>query len=226
MSSFEIVPSIPVAYGRVISYEPVPNHGHNPLAAAWHWISQGAQRIHVEELSLSHHASPALLLGCRPSLVPVQVGGGIRDPDYARVLLQQGADRLVISHSWRTPELFRMMAEAVPPSHLMVAAGLDETSSPPIQTSLRHASAAGVRDVLLMGVWSTPTVFPSQTKAVKRCQAEGLRVWAAGGIRHLETVRRLKQLGISGIMVGKALYDGSLSFESLKQLADPPFING
>ncbi len=222
MPPFEIVPSIPVAYGRVVG-SAARAVSQNPLAAAWHWISEGARRIHVEELSARPQGVrwptlPALLLGCRPSAVEVQAGGGLRDTAYAQLLMGQGADRLVISHNGRDVSLVHTLADALPPGRLMIAISVDESQGAAMEESLRSLRQAGVSHLLLVGAWSAPALRPGQAQAILRCQSEGFRVWAAGGIRHLDTVQRLQQLGLSGILIGQALYDGTLSFRSLKAL--------
>lgn len=225
MAGFEIVPAVPVAYGRVVG--DVGGIGRNPLAVAWHWMAAGARRVHFEELSAPDTGRgpatlPALVLGCRQGPARIQVGGGIRESRVARLLRAQGADTLVFHRSLTDPDLLDEMLAAVRPEKVMVAVNLEELDDRKILAGLSRAWAQGVRRVLLVGPWMAPTVFPYQEAAINRFLDEHWEVWAAGHLQHQKTIARLKELGVSGVMIGQALYQGRLSFKDLMALREPP----
>ena len=147
--SFKIVPSVPVAYGRIVKSAGPHSEGvkvSNPLALMWHWMTQGAHRIHIEEMSPAspHGVStlPALLLGCQPMRSQIQVGGGIRDAHTARLLAAHGADTLVLSRMLYDPVQFSKILEVVPGSQIMVCLGMDAELNPPIRLSGFNPSSA------------------------------------------------------------------------------------
>ncbi len=226
--SFTIVPSVPVAYGRIM-HNSDPNFGNepmrvsNPLALIWHWMAQGAQRIHVEEVSApsSAHTTPtlpALLLGCRPHRHQIQVGGGIRDARTAGILTAHGADTLVIGHSLRDPVQFIKILEAVPGHQIMVALNMDAELHPRTAESIALARQSGMHRILLAGPWQSATIFPSQHRTIRHFQENGFDVWIAGGLRHRPTVVGLKELEVSGVIIGQAFYRGILSYKDLQSL--------
>lgn len=226
MTGFDIVPAIPVAYGRVIgpASRSIPA-GHNPLAVAWHWMTQGARCIHVEDMGLGRtgflQTAPALLLACQPGPARILVGGGIRDAKSASLLTSHGADTLVVGHAWRDPLQFLQLTQTVPAHQLMIALGAASAEDEGTADDVARATAAGVRQILLTGPWNAPILFPFQQDMIRRYQAAGLNVWVAGGIRHLKTIRLLKDLGVAGVMIGESLYRGRLSFAELQSLAEP-----
>ncbi len=228
MSAFEIVPAVPVAFGRVVGKHDAAGQwgtaGKNPLALAWHWMSQGAQRIHFEEMGSSPPGSmiqttPALVLGCRLGRSRIQVGGGIRDGRTARLLTSQGADTLVLRRTlWDPKKLQEIIAQANP-QHVMVTVSLDDSDDVGVEQGLKLARGLGVDKVLLVGSWRAPVIFPFQKEAIMRLKAQSFEIWVAGGIRYDTTVQALKALGIRGVIIGQAFYQGQLSFAELNHLA-------
>lgn len=221
---FDIVPAIRVAYGRVVgdaTPSPVGESDHNPLAQLWYWIARGARRVHVEELGTSGGLPtvPALLLGCSGP-VALQVGGGIHDGRTARLLAAHGASTMVLHHGLRNLAALEDILGATEPDRVMPAIDLEEIHDPGVLSGIACAQRFGVSQILLAGPWTAPRVFPYQEEAIRAFQSRGLKVWVAGGIRHLQTVAALKELGVSGVLIGRALHRGVLSFERLRSLAD------
>ncbi|PSR21496.1 MAG: 1-(5-phosphoribosyl)-5-[(5-phosphoribosylamino)methylideneamino] imidazole-4-carboxamide isomerase [Sulfobacillus acidophilus] len=220
---FEIVPAITVAYGRVVSDGHRPtgwNNGNNPLSYVWYWIAQGAHRIHLEELGAvgGYPTVPALLLGCqRP--IACQVGGGIRTAQTARLLTAHGASTLVLRHCLRDDRVFSEILTSVTPEHAMPSIDLEEVWDPGINTRLACAHDFGVHKVMLSGPWTTPKLLPYQLAAIDKLKSQGFKIWVAGGIQHVETVRALKEAGVSGVVIGRALQRGILTFERLNALS-------
>ncbi len=228
--SFKIVPSVPVAYGRLVgNSDPVWRDSHinasNPLALMWYWMAQGAERIHVEEIGSpaprTTSTLPALLIGSRPGATKIQVGGGIRDARTASMLTAHGADTLVLSHTLSDPSRFSRILDVVPGVRIMIAFNLDAELNPLAVKSLEIASRNGVRQVLLSGPWQAPTIFSSQQRTIQRFQDQGLSVWIAGGLKHRRTVIGLRQIGAAGVIIGQAFYRGDLSYAEMKAMEIP-----
>lgn len=228
--SFKIVPSVPIAYGRLVgNSDPTWGDGRirasNPLALVWHWMAQGAERIHLEEIGAPppHTSStlPALLIGCRPGGTEIQVGGGIRDARTASMLTAHGADTLVLSHTLRDPSQFSRILDVVPGRRIMIAFNLDAELNPLTMKSLEIALRNGVSRILLSGPWQAPAIFPSQQRSIQRFQDQGLSVWIAGGLKHPRTVIGLREMGIAGVLIGQAFYRGDLSYAEMKSMEIP-----
>lgn len=221
--AFEIVPAITVAYGRVVSDGNRPTgweSGNNPLSYMWYWISRGAQRIHLEELGTvgGYPTVPALLLGCQ-SPIACQVGGGIHNAQTARLLTAHGASTLVLHHCLGEEKVLTDILRAASPERAMPAIDLEEVRDPRIVTALSCARRLGVTEILLAGPWSAPHLLPYQMTAIRELKSHGFKVWVAGGIQHMRTVRALKDSGVSGVVIGRALQRGILNFERLQSLS-------
>lgn len=221
-STFDIVPAIPVAYGRVVgdaALATVPSGASNPLSLLWYWIAQGARRIHVEDLSADFGLPtiPALLLGCCTP-VDIGVGGIIHDAQAARVLAARGAASLVLHRVLYQTALFQRILSTTDPRRLMPSIDVEEVHDPAIGALLVGAHAKGVRQVLISSPWGAPRVWSYQERAIRSLQSHGFSVWAAGGIRHVDTIRALKDLGLAGVLVGRALHHGVLHWDRLQTL--------
>lgn len=221
-STFDIVPAITVAYGRVVADGPegkAERNSANPLNLLWYWISRGARRIHVEDLSgnSSLPTVPALLLGCRAP-VALGIGGLIHDAKVARMMVSQGAATLVLHRVLYQPLLFQSILQTVEPSRLMMAINIEEVDNHGMAEQLDDAYNAGLRQLLLAGPWTAPKILPFQDDAIRSLKSRGFSVWTAGGICHTDTLRAMKDLGISGAFVGRALQQGLLNWDLLQTL--------
>ena len=221
-STFDIVPAITVAYGRLIGDGPDRSGEHgsaNPLRVLWYWISQGAHRIHVEDLSADSTLPtiPALLLGCRAPIA-LGIGGIIHDAAAARAMASHGASPLVLHRVLYQPLLFQSILRTVDPNRLMLAIHIEDVDNPKIAARLDEAYGAGLRHVMLAGPWTAPKILPFQEDAICGLRSRGFAVWAAGGIRHVDTLKAMKELGLSGAFVGRSLNQGVLRWDHLQTL--------
>lgn len=224
MGTFDIVPAITVAYGRVVgtAVPHEPRMASNPLAVARYWLACGARRLHVEELGVGRGLStmPALLLGCSQQ-AHLQVGGGVRDERTAGLLRAYGASTLVVRQALAQPHSLDRIVAVAGAEHLMMGIDLEDLQDAPgIPIPwLSRGQSLGITRVLLSGPWYARTVLPYQLDAIRLLLHQGFRVWAAGGIRHLETVAQLRMLGVDGAIVGRALAGGVLDLEDLHDMA-------
>lgn len=215
--------------------------GDDPAAMARHWAEQGAPWLHVVNLdgALGDQGPDALnlrrLAEIRAAVaLPIQFGGGVRTLEDVAQALALGATRVVLGTAVvQTPELAaaaveRFGAEAI-------AAGLDAraghvathgwqaVSDLHIYDLGRRLRQAGVlravyTDIARDGMLSGVDVAGSAELA----RQSGLRVIASGGVRDIEDIRRLEALadqGIEGVIVGQAIYTGSMDLAEAVALA-------
>ncbi|MCY0898014.1 MAG: HisA/HisF-related TIM barrel protein [Firmicutes bacterium] len=221
---FEIIPSVPIAFGRLVAEEPTAIPVSNPLAAAWHWMSVGASHIHVEDVGAMGGATqgpsvPALLIACRAGKAAVQVGGGIRSADVAVKYLTHGANALVLRRAWQDPHQWRAIIERVGAERVVLALSVAEVENVSSLCDGEQWRKGGVTRLLVAGHWTQRGLFVSQQRLLRRLTDSGYAVWVGGGIRHLETVRALRDAGVAGVVIGRALYQGKLSWNDLESLA-------
>jgi len=196
----------------------------DPLSVARDWVRAGFTRLHVVDLDAAtgrgtnHELIRDLL---REREVPVQVGGGVRDESRIERLVEDGADWIVVGtravedEDWRRDMALRF------PGRLIVAAdvrerrvvtqGWAETSGINVidfVESLRELPLAGVlvTAVHLEGRMQG-TDLPLMEDVV---EASSWPVYASGGVSSLDDMRALEHRGLSGAVLGMALYTGVL----------------
>lgn len=192
----------------------------DPYEAAAHWVSEGAQWLHVVDLdgafsgvSRNDDAIKRIVsLG-----VPVQVGGGIRNMDRIRILMDMGVNRVILgTAAVENPDLVR---DAVKAYGDAIAVGIDakdghvatrgwqevsEMQAVPLAARMKEMGVTTViytdiaRDGMLTG--------PNTAAMAEMVRGSGLSVIASGGVSGLEDIRLLLNTGVTGVIVGKALY--------------------
>ncbi len=232
-----IFPAIDLRRGRCVRLrqgDPAAEtvFGDDPAAMARHWAACGAAWLHVVNLdgALGDQGPDALnlrrLAEIRAAVaLPIQFGGGLRTLDDVAQALALGATRVVLgTAAVQQPELAtaavqRFGAEAIVAGldargGLVAIHGWQAASDLHVHDLGRRLREAGVlravytdiaRDGMLSGV--------DAEGSAELARQTGLRVIASGGVRDIEDIRRLKALedtGIEGVIVGQAIYTGSL----------------
>ncbi len=216
-------------YGRETVFD------DDPLEAAKRWASQGAPRLHVVDLDGARVGQPVNNRVIERILaeveLPVQVAGGIRQLDVVSRYLEMGADRVVLGTAAVHDQLLvtnavALFREAVVVSidaragRVMTGGWLDY-SGQTVDGLVRELVGLGVPRFIFTDVTRDGTLRGPNVAAIGRLVREcGAPVIAAGGITSVEHLRRLAKLGVEGAIVGRALYDGSLSLrEALAAVA-------
>ena len=232
-----IFPAIDLRRGRCVRLrqgDPAAEtvFGDDPAAMTRHWAERGAQWLHVVNLdgALGDQGPDALnlqrLAEIRAAVaLPIQFGGGLRTLDDVALALELGATRAVLGTAVvQQPELAaaavqRFGAEAIVAgldarAGLVATHGWQAISNLHVHDLGRQLRQAGVlraiytdiaRDGMLSGV--------DAEGSAELARQTGLRVIASGGVRDLADIRLLKsseQQGIEGVIVGQAIYTGSL----------------
>jgi phosphoribosylformimino-5-aminoimidazole carboxamide ribotide isomerase len=203
----------------------------DPVAMATHWMSLGAERLHVVDLDGAFAGVPkqaALIAKIVTAVapVPVEVGGGLRDLAAVDAVLQTGARWAVIGTRAALDAAF--LAEvcrrhsgrviiAVDARGTQVAVkGWTETSGERVIDVGHRARAAGAAallytDVTRDGMEGGPNVDDTAALAA----TVGLPVLASGGVATVDDLVRLAQVpGVEGAVVGRALYTGAVDLRA------------
>lgn len=233
-----VFPAIDLRQGRCVrlrqgdpSAETV--FGDDPAAMARHWVSQGAQWLHVVNLdgALGDQAPDApnlrRLAEMRAAVaVPIQFGGGLRSLEDVERALALGASRVVLGTvAVQRLELLGQAIQRFGAEHIVAGldarAGVVATHGWQADSGLEVVALARelaehdvqrvvytdiARDGMLAGVNIAATA--------KLARETGLRVIASGGVRDIDDIRGLLAAAddrIEGVIVGQAIYTGSLN---------------
>jgi phosphoribosylformimino-5-aminoimidazole carboxamide ribotide isomerase len=237
-----IFPAIDLRKGAVVRLEyGDPNRqttfGDDPVAVAREWVACGASWLHVVNLDGAFDEAGGANWAVLPALTQqnarVQFGGGIRTLGDVERALNAGISRIVLGTvAIENPALVEQAVTEFGAER--IAVGIDaldgrvktrgwQTDTPmsPMILGLQVKNA-GIQtiihtDIARDGVLTGANVDASAELAA----ATGLQVIVSGGVAGLDDVRRAKAagLGIAGIIIGRALYDGKIDLaEAIEEI--------
>jgi phosphoribosylformimino-5-aminoimidazole carboxamide ribotide isomerase len=231
----QVIPAIDIRAGKCVRLlqgkaEQQTIYDHDPVAMARRWVAAGASLLHTVDLDgafagrIQNFGVIQRLVQAVP--VPVQLGGGLRDLETIQMVLDAGVHRVVLGTA--VLERWDVFVAATERFAGRVCVGIDsrggkvavhgwQTTSTVEPLVLAHkVAAAGVAaiiytDIARDGMLQGPNV--AGIAAVAR--HVNVPVIASGGVSDLEDLRRLaalKPLGVTGVIIGKALYEGRIDF--------------
>jgi phosphoribosylformimino-5-aminoimidazole carboxamide ribotide isomerase len=232
MPSFTVFPAIDLRNGKIVRLaqgDPArqTEYGDDPRAQAQKFKDEGAEWVHVINLSGAFGEEASANLAALEMILSVglkvEFGGGIRDEETIRIPLEMGAERVFLGTAaiqnpalvdWATARYGpqRIAADiGVRDGQVMVKGWQESTPLTMLEAGNRFR-AQGLEwcvltDVRRDGVGSGVSV----DSAVELQAATGLKVVASGGVSSLEDVLRVKNAGLAGVIIGRALYEGKMS---------------
>lgn len=234
----EILPAVDIRGRRAVrllqgDYERETVFDEDPVEAARRWIAEGAERLHVVDLDGAREGAPvnAEAIGRIAALgAPVQVGGGARTPAAVERYLALGAERVIIGTAAVTDREF--LAGAVERHGAAVTVSVDArgglaavegwTSTSGIEAAglIAELAGLGVRRFIYTDIKSDGMLGGHDVDAFRAAAAAtDAPVIAAGGISSAEDVRRLREAGAAGAVLGRALYEGRISVREALEAA-------
>jgi phosphoribosylformimino-5-aminoimidazole carboxamide ribotide isomerase len=226
----EIIPAVDIRGGKCVrlyqgDYNQETVFDEDPVTAALTWYSQGARWLHIVDLDGAVAGEPQNMEVVeeiiRQSGMLIELGGGIRQEEVAKRLLLQGVSRIILgSAAIENRELVKKLCQQ---SGKAIAVSLDardekiaihgwqkDTVVEILQLS-REMVDAGVRRFIYTDIKSDGTLTEPNFDMINRLLTETkVPVIVAGGISRMEHLRRLKELGAEGAIIGKALYTGDI----------------
>jgi len=227
-----IYPAIDLRRGQVVRLvqgdpEQETKYADDPLGVARGWQEEGAEWLHVVNLDGAFgergRENQAALSRILTTGLRVQFGGGLRDLDSIQRALGLGVSRVVIgTAAVKNPALVEAALETFGPEQ--VAVGIDaragqvrthgwkgSTSVTALELA-RQWAGKGIRWVIYTDVARDGTGAGINLEAtLKLAQTTKLHVIASGGVASLEDVRRTYEAGLSGVIIGRALYEGQVA---------------
>jgi len=237
-----VIPAIDLKQGRVVRlFQGKPDaenvYSRNPATIARHWQKQGAQLIHVVDLDGAFTGSPQNLAGLKEIIkavdVAVQFGGGVRTSAMIRQLLDMGVARVVLGTKAVQDKQFLSEAFAAFGKRIIVSIdakkGIVLTEGWLTQAAGLYATdfAAQLGEIGFTELIYTDTLRdgtlqgPNIDALAELLRETGMKAIASGGVSSLEDLKNLKKLkskGVTGIIIGKALYEEKFSLKEAIRL--------
>jgi phosphoribosylformimino-5-aminoimidazole carboxamide ribotide isomerase len=198
------------------------------------WVRRGVQNLHLVDLGAALGRGPSLepLLAAAAGMGAfIQVGGGIRSASGALRLLRAGAARVVVgSLLFSNPAEAAALVSACGPGRCVVAldvlrgtvraSGWTRDTRLDLAAAFRVARAAGFQEALVTDIGRDGTLSGLDVGLFEELKGLGLPVIASGGVAREEEVRRLRGMPwVSGVVAGKALYEGRMALEAFLEAA-------
>jgi len=231
-----IIPAIDIKDGKCVrlaqgDFNRVTVYADNPADMALLWVQKGAELIHLVDLDGSLAGAPRnaekILEICRKVNIPVQVGGGIRNMETIDYYLKNGVSSVIIGTAALQDEQFVSKASRAYARKIIL--GIDaldgkvaisgwtqKTQEAAIELAKRYEScslkAIVYTDIKRDGMETGVNIEATRALAKK----VSIPVIASGGVAAMTDVEKLMEIkdgGIYGVIIGRALYNGSISLE-------------
>lgn len=202
----------------------------DPIQAARHWVAEGADGLHLIDLSaaLGNGDNGDLIARIIAAVdLPVQVGGGIRDEAAIARWLKLGASCVIVgTRGVKEPQWLKEMTTRFPHKIILAVDARGEEVTVSGWTEGSGISlfdlAEAVNDLALAGLLYTNVDIEGSlqgidpTPVLKLCTMTRLPVQVSGGLRQTEDVLAAYQLGAAGVVLGTALYADKIRLPELK----------
>jgi phosphoribosylformimino-5-aminoimidazole carboxamide ribotide isomerase len=225
-----IIPAIDLRDGKCVrliqgDYHRQITYRDDPIKQAKEFSSAGAQWLHIVDLDGAKVGKPVntntISAIAALGQLKIEVGGGLPDEASIKQLLDMGVERVIIgTKAVNDFEWFGEMAEKFSGK---IVLGLDARGSKVAthawtkensQHLLEFATEAAklplaaiiYTDITRDGMMSGPNL--ERTKAL--AEAVQVPVIASGGVREIADIKKLAKLGIEAVIIGRALYEGTL----------------
>lgn len=205
-------------------------YSNQPADMARSWQEQGARWLHVVDLDGAFTGRPvntATIMDIAAAIdIPFQVGGGLRRIEDVQELLKAGAKRVIIgTKAVNSPDFLKALLDEFGPERIVL--GLDARDgmvavegwvSTSNLTALEFAGTMkqmGVTTAVYTDISRDGLLQGPNLKAIEdMARQSGLNIIASGGVSSRENITALKVLepyGVTGAIMGKALYDGRIT---------------
>jgi phosphoribosylformimino-5-aminoimidazole carboxamide ribotide isomerase len=236
----DVLPAIDLLEGQCVrlyqgDYDRSQVFNDNPGDVAKQWAEQGATWLHVVDLDGAKTGKVVNLSAIASILaavsVPVQVGGGLRDRSSVAQLLELGVQRVILGTvAVEQPQLVAELCQEFPGqivvgidarSGLVATRGWLETSEVLATQLAQQMQEIGAAAIIYTDIHRDGTLTGPNLEALRELATElTIPVIASGGVSSvtdLLSLLSLEPLGVTGVIVGRALYTGDISLKAALQ---------
>lgn len=225
-----ILPAIDLREGKCVrlyqgKFEASEVVGENPVEVALSFKESGAEYIHVVDLdgALNGEIKNLNIISevVKKVQIPVELGGGIRDMKTIDMLIQSRVARVILgTAALNNPELVK---EAVKKYGEKIAVGIDakdekvavngwlDISSVDYIEFAKEMEKIGVKTIIFTDISKDGTLQGPNLEQLGKLQKNvNCNIIASGGIKNIDDLRAINEMGIYGAITGKAIYSGNI----------------
>lgn len=235
-----IIPAIDLRNGKVVrlfqgKFDREKVYSNDPVKVAKHWAKQGAKFLHIVDLDGASSGAPKNLEALKKILsevgVPLEFGGGVRSMETISKLLSLGVQRVVLGTRAANDAQFlkkafkkfgrKVIVSIDAKGAKVLTQGWNSSASKTVLDFARELKEVGFKQLIYTDISKDGALVGPNILGIKDLiRKTGLDIIASGGVAGLKDLIKLKSLqkkGVSGVIVGKALYEGKFTLaEALK----------
>lgn len=231
-----LLPAIDLLDGMVVrlkkgDYGQKTVYSDDPASFARKWSDSGADAIHLVDLDGAKAGRPvnkdAIRAIVREADIPVEIGGGIRTVQTVTEYLDLGVYQVILgTAAFENPDLVLAAADLYPDRILVgmdvkdgkpaTKGWLETVDNDPVELAEKFA-AMGAAGIIYTDISRDGALVGANVEGLKTfASAVDIPVTASGGvtdIRDVKAIAALENCGVTGMIIGKAIYEGTLSLD-------------
>ena len=235
-----IIPAIDIIDGKCVrltqgDYNQKKIYNENPLEVAKEFENAGLKFLHLVDLDGAKAGKvvnwKVVESICKETNLDVDFGGGIKTEQQLKQLFDCGVKQVNLgSIAVKDPKIVtewikkftseKIILSADVKNEMIAISGWQESAAIPITTFLNDYVKNGIEyvtctDISVDGMLTGPSIDLYKKILINFPQ---LNLIASGGVSSLDDLQELKQIGVGGVIVGKAIYEGRIKLEALVDL--------
>ena len=238
----KIIPAIDIQNGNCVrlrqgDFAQETIFDKNPLNIAQKWVDEGAERLHLVDLDGARLGSP-INLDIISSIckkfpnIPIQIGGGIRDLKTAENYLLAGATYIIIgTKAVEEPKFVKELCKIFPGNIIVgvdakngevATDGWESVSDKNVIELSKEFENIGVSEIVYTDIEKDGMMKGLNMDAtLNLAKSVNIPIIASGGVSCLDDIKKMKPYvgsGISGIIIGRALYEKTITIKEAKNI--------
>ncbi len=231
-----LIPAIDIKEGKCVRLrqglmEDSTVFSDSPLAMADKWVELGAKRIHLVDLDGAFAGKPANAdvinaIAKKHPEVPIQIGGGIRDEKTIQAYIDVGVQYVIIgTRAANEPEFIGEIAQQYGQNliigldakeGIVAVDGWAKLTEHNVVDLAKRFENDGVQAIIYTDIARDGMMQGVNLDATKQlAESVNIPVIASGGVTNMDDLielQRIESSGISGVITGRAIYEGTLDF--------------
>lgn len=235
----KLYPAIDMHNGKAVrlykgDYNQVTEYG-NPLEVAKRWKAMGATFLHLVDLDGAKAGNSLNLAAVKEIIdnvdISLELGGGIRTLEQIEELLNLGLTRVIIGSKALDLDFVKEAINRFGSEKIVIGIDsrnmlisthgwLDMTDINAVDFA-KKLKDIGVKHIIFTDISKDGTLEGINVGQTKLMVEVGLNIIASGGAKSLDDIKNAKEIGCSGIILGKSIYNGDINLEeAIKKYED------